>query len=206
MGSRLIFISMSNRPIKENSFDGAPGGAAGAISSQPGAWGAPASSPEVSQNPAHFQSSNRNKVQGQPRKGSVAKDLDAMYAKRETPTPDDVIAGMKFEMGQQNKKDKTSAKRTVVDNLKKDPRFYRDLKQLNITDKDMVDNMTENRHPNDAPAKPTVKPNIEETKKIFAEMSVGYGKKYVVNSQICDVMKEMWTAKRARTQWKTEPK
>jgi len=193
---------MSNRPIKENSFDGAPGGASGAVSSQPGAWGATPSSPEVSQNPGQFPSSNRNKAQNPSLRGSMVKDLDAIYAKRETPTPDDVVAGIKFEMGQQTKKDPASAKRTVVANLKKDHRFYRDLKQLNITDKDMVDNMTENRHPNDAPEKPKVTPNIEETKKIFAEMAVGYGKKYVVNSQICDVMKEMWAAKLGRSAWR----
>ena len=193
---------MRNRPVKENAFDAAPGGSAGAISYQ-APYGTP-SGPNQSQDPDHFQSSNNNKANNQPKQGVSQQDLDQLYANPKTaPTPDDIIAGMKFEMGQQIKKDKAEAKRSVLTNLKKDPRFYRDLKQLNITDKDMVDNMTENRHPNDAPEKPKVTPNIEETKKIFAEMAVGYGKKYVVNSQIFDVMKEMWAAKNARSAWRT---
>jgi hypothetical protein len=197
----------------------------------------------------------------------MVKDLNTLYANpRTAPTPDDIISGMKYEMGQQIKKDKLGAKQSVLTNLKKDPRYYRDLKQLNITDKDMVDNMEENthpnsgidtqvynklqelksfkttdyiglrlmkeqltsslirlansgkilfdgttatiktisesRHPNDSPERPKVTPNIEETKKIFADMARGRDQKYVVNSQICDVMKEMWTEKRRRTQWK----
>lgn len=257
---------MSKRPIKENSFDAAPGGAAGAISYQ-APYGTP-SGPNQSQDPDHFQSSNNNKAKNQSKQGVTQQDLDQLYANPKTaPTPDDIIAGMKFEMGQQIKKDKSEAKRSVLTNLKKDPRFYRDLKQLNITDKDMVDNMTENthpnsgidtqvynklqelktfktsdyiglrlmreqltnslirlansgkiffdgttattkavnesRHPNDAAERPKVTPNIEETKKIFADMAVGHGKKYVVNSQICDVMKEMWAAKNARSAWRT---
>jgi hypothetical protein len=195
--------------IRENEFSGAPGGSDGTTAYGP-TYGTPAG-PNQSQDPGHFQSSNKNKarnqsVQGihsQSKQGVTGKELDQLYVNpRTAPTPDDIIAGMKYEMGQQIKKDKAEAKRSVITNLKKDPRFYRDLKQLNITDKDMVDNMTENRHPNDAPEKPKVTPNIEETKKIFAEMAQGYGKKYVVNSQICDVMREMWAAKNARSLWR----
>jgi tRNA1(Val) A37 N6-methylase TrmN6 len=69
---------------------------------------------------------------------------------------------------------------------------------LGITDADMVNNMTEERHPNDAPAHSKVTSNIEETKRIFAEMIKERGEKYVVNAQISDVMKDMWAAKQAR--------
>jgi hypothetical protein len=194
---------MSNRPVKENAFDAAPGGAAGAISYQ-APYGTPAG-PNQSQDPDHFQSSHRNKADSKNKQGVTGQDLDQLYASPQTsPTPDEIIAGMKYEMGQQIKKDKPSAKKAVVANLKKDPKFYSSLKQLNISDKDMVDNMTENRHPNDAPARPAVKPNIEETKKIFAEMAKGHDKKYVVNAEICDVMKEMWAAKNARSAWRTQ--
>ena len=257
---------MSNRPIKENAFDGAPGGAAGAISYQ-APYGTPQGG-DVTQDPGNFDSSNHNKAENQPNTGSIAKDLNTLYANpRTAPTPDDIIAGMKYEMGQQIKKDKLGAKKEVLAHLKKDPRYYRDLKQLNITDKDMVDNMTENthpnagidtqvynklqelksfkatdyiglrlmkeqltsslirlansgkiffdgttataksinesRHPNDSAERPKVTPNIEETKKIFADMARGHEKKYVVNAEICDVMKEMWAAKNARSSWKT---
>jgi hypothetical protein len=192
---------MSKPQVKENSFDGAPGGGAGSLTYQ-APYATPAS-PDVSQNPGAFDSNNRNKAANQPQKGVLKKDVDQLYANpRTAPTPDDVITGLKYETGQQIKKDPASAKKIVIANLKKDPKFYTSLKHLNITDRDMVDNMTENRHPNDAPERPKIKPNIEETKKIFAEMAVGYGKKYVVNSQICDVMKEMWAAKNARNAWR----
>lgn len=258
---------MSNRPLKENAFDAAPGGTAGAITYQ-APYGTP-SGPNQTQDPDHFQSSNRNKARNQPKQGNRQKDLDQLYASpRTAPTPDEVITGIKYELGQQIKKDKAGAKQIVLTNLKKDPKFYSSLKQLNISDKDMVDNMSENthpnagidtqvylkleelktfkvgdyiglrlmkeqltnslirlansgkiffdgttatsktvnesRHPNDSPAKPAVKPNIEETKKIFADMAKGHEKKYVVNSQICDVMKEMWAAKNARSAWRTQ--
>jgi len=196
--------------IPENSFDGAPGGGAGAIS-YAAPYGTPGG-PDNSQNPGAFDSNNSNKQRGNdgatttalPETGSMEKDLDTLYSKRQTPTPDEVISGIKYEMGQQNKKDKGEAKQIVLQNLQKDPKFYSGLKMLGITDADMVNNMTENRHPNDAPERFKVKPNIAETKKIFAEMVKGYDQKYVVNSQICDVMKEMWAAKHARNSWRNK--
>ena len=199
---------MSNAPIKENEFFGAPGGSSGTVS-----YGTPygtPSGPNTSQDPSHFQGSDNNKAVNQmgntakesPKAGSMKKDLAAIYAKKDTPSPDEIVAGIKYEMGQQNKKDKRMAKEAVLSNLKKDPHFYTSLKMLNIDDKSMVDNMTESKHPNDAPARDKVTPNIEETKRIFAEMQQGKQKKYVVNSQICDVMKEMWEAKKARNTWR----
>lgn len=203
---------MSNRPIKENSFDAAPGGSAGAV-----AYGVPygtPAGPDQTQDPNHFDSSNKNKAQNKTlgrrsnnaqafaKPGDMAKDVNTIYAKKDTPTPDEIVSGIKYEIGQQNKKDKNLAKQTVLANLKKDPHYYRDLKMLNIDDKSMVDNMTESKHPNDAPARPKVQPNVEETKKIFAEMAKGYEKKYVVNSGISEVMKQMWEAKQQRSSWK----
>lgn len=194
--------------IKENNFEPGVGGATGTANYQ-APYGTHAS-PEVSQNPAHFDSSNRNKALGNtgntrkngPGTDTTNADLNAIYAKRETPTPDEVVAGIKHEMGQQIKKDKAMAKKAVLDNLKKDPKFYSGLKMLNITDDDMVKNMQEARHPNDAPARTKVTPNIDATKQIFAEMSKGKDQKYVVNSGISDVMKQMWEAKKARSAWK----
>jgi hypothetical protein len=195
---------MRKHSIKENSFE-APG--IGSINYQTG-YGTPAS-PNTSQNPNSFASSNNNKALGSnsntakriPKAGELDKSVDAMYAdpRKATPTPDEVVAGLKYEMGQQIKKDKYEAKRVVIDNLKKDPKFYSGLKMLNIDDQSMVNNMNESKkHPNDIAAKTKVTSNIDETKKIFSEMAAANGKKYVVNSQICDVMKEMWDAKQAR--------
>ncbi len=196
---------MSKKPIKENNFEPGVGGLAGISNVQPG-YGTFAS-PDVTQNPAHFQSgksvdNNSNTVKSAPHPEEIEKGLDAIYAKQGPPEPDDFVAGMKYEMGQQIKKNKEEAKREVIKHLKQDPRYYRDLKQLNVDDKSMVANMAENKHPNDSPARPMVKGNVEETKKIFAEMAKGRDNKYVVNSQIVDVMKEMWIAKKQRSAWR----
>lgn len=258
----------------ENSFEGGVGGSAGSLG-YAAPYGTP-SGPDNSQNLGAFDSNNSNKALGNkgnttsdlPRTGSMGKALDQIYAKPQTPDPDEFIAGIKYEMGQQIKKDKKEAKDIVLQNLQKNPKFYSGMHMLNITDKDMVDNMTENsnpnagldvqvynkleelktfklgdyiglrimreqlnnslirlanarkiyfdgttataksmnesRHPNDAPARTKVTSNVDETKKIFAEMAKGHGEKYVVNSQICDVMKEMWKAKNERNSWRNK--
>lgn len=191
---------MNNRPIKENSFDASPGGAAGAVS-----YGVPygtPTGPNQTQDPDHFEKGGKNKAGQSSKLGNMAKDIDTIHSKKDSPTPDEVVSGIKYEMGQQIKKDKALAKQTVLTNLKKDPHYYRDLKMLNVDDKSMVDNMNESKHPNDAPARAKVTPNIEETKKIFNEMGKAYEKKYVVNSQISDVMKQMWKDKQKRSSWK----
>ena len=197
---------MSNQPINENEFSGAPGGTAGTSNYQVG-YGTP---DYAKQESANFDSANNNKAIGShsnTRKDGIGKDttkqdVAALFSKKVTPTPDEVEAGIRYELGHQIKKDKEIAKRAVVANLRKDPKYYSGLKMLNIDDESMVQNMTENKHPNDAPAKGKVTPNIAETKKIFAELAKGKDEKYVVNSQICDVMKELWAAKKARNSWR----
>ena len=202
-----IFITMSKQRIDENSFEGGVGGSAGTLNYQTG-YGTPAS-PD-NQSPDHFESSNNNKAVNQNSNvapssvdsGSMSSQIDALYSdpkKARAITPDKVECGLKYVLGQQIKKDKREAKKEVVKQLLKDPDYYNGLHMLNITDKDMVNNMSENKqHPNDAPARTKVTPNVEETKKIFAEMMKGHDNKYVVNSQICDVMKQMWEQKKAR--------
>jgi hypothetical protein len=201
---------MQKHSIKENEFFPAPGGE-GSINGQPG-WGTFAS-PEVSQNSANFAHSDQNKAvdqygntrQESPSTASLASDLNAIYAKKDTPTPDEIIAGVKYELGQQIKKDKYKAKQAVLTNLKKDPHFYSKLKMLNIDDESMVNNMSEEKkHPNDAPLREKVEVNPEATKKIFEELTAAKDQKFVVNSKIVDVMKEMWEQKRQRSAWKNE--
>ena len=200
---------MSKQPVKENSFEGSPGGSNGTLNYATG-YGTPAS-PNASQNPAAFASNDNNKavnsmgntVKDAPKSGSMEQDLNAIYAKKDTPTPDEIVSGIKYELGQQIKKDKRKAKEEVIAHLKKDPHYYSSLKMLNIDDKSMMDNMTENKHPNDAPAKTKVISKVDETKKIFSEMAVNKDQKYVVNSGICDVMKQMWEEKKQRSSWKS---
>ena len=208
---------MNKKQIKENGFEGAGASTAGALNygQSYGTFG----SPEVSQNPAQFPNSNKNKddknkslgntsntAKDVPKAGQIQRDINAIYSKKKTPSVDSIVTGIKYEMGQQIKKDKAMAKQEVLKNLKKNPDYYSGLHMLNITDKDMVDNMQESKHPNDAAARTKITPNIDATKQIFAEMSKGRDNKYVVNSQICDVMKEMWAAKTARSAWKSNPK
>jgi hypothetical protein len=202
---------MQKHSLNENNFEGGVGGFMGSVSTQPG-YGTFAS-PEVSQNSANFAHSDNNKAVGQfsntrkdaPGTGSLNQDVDAAFAKKPTPTPDEVAAGIKYEMGQQIKKDKFEAKKLVMTNLRKDPKFYSNLNMLNIDDKSMVKNMSETlKHPNDKPLSEKVTVNIEEAKKIFAEMAKAKDEKYVVNSGISQVMDEMWAAKRQRSAWKNE--
>lgn len=192
---------MSNKNIKENEFAPAPGGSSGTSNYQTG-YGTHAS-PDVSQNPKHFETeksldSHSNTAKQVPDANQMKADLNAIYSKKDTPTPDEIVTGLKYELGQQNMKDKYKAKTDVLANLRKDPHYYSKLKMLNIDDDSMVNNMTENRHPNDSPERPRVSQKPDETKKIFAEMADNRDKKYVVNSGIVDVMKQMWEQKKKR--------
>ena len=200
---------MQKHSLNENSFEGGIGGFTGTVNTQPG-YGTFAS-PEVSQNSHNFAHSDQNKAVNQhgntrkdaPGTGSLNQDVNAAFAQKNPPTPDEVAAGIKYELGQQIKKDKFEAKKIVLQNLKKDPRHYSGLKMMNIDDKSMVDNMSEKKqHPNDKPLNEKVSVNADETKKIFAEMAEASTKKYVVNSGISEVMAEMWEAKKQRSAWK----
>ena len=192
---------MNNKNISENEFSPAPGGGAGTSNYQTG-YGTH-SSPDVSQNPKHFTTgdaigkhSNTAKEPSDPLQAK--KWLDIIYTRPNPPTPDDIVAAIKRVMGNQIKKDAMVAKMEVLQKMAENPNAYRGLQDMNIDDKTMMDDITENRHPNDSPARSKIKNNEEETKKIFSELSDKKDKKYVVNSGICDVMKQMWEQKKKR--------
>ncbi len=136
-----------SKKIRENSFDGAPGGSAGSINLQP-SLGTHAS-PGNYQDPAKFHSSDYNKyynkdTTGQPdtqvgdRSGSLAKDVDRLFNLKEKPTIDDIMCGIQYELQNMVTKDKRIAKERVIDNLKKHgAKFYTKLGMLNINDKNM---------------------------------------------------------------------
>jgi len=202
--------------IKENSFDGAPGGKDGTLNYQAG-YGTPAS-PAIAQNAAQFTTSNANKAVNQmgntsknaPDPSAIEQGLKDIYGKPNKPTVDEFKAGFDYEMGQMIKKSPREAKETILQNLRKDPQYYSKLKMLNIDDESMMDgvgndshtdkrgSMTENRHPNDKPAATKVTVKSEETKKIFAEMANANNNKFVVNSYIVDAMRETMEDKRKR--------
>ena len=200
---------MQKHPINENSFEGGVGGFTGTVNTQPG-YGTFAS-PEVSQNSNNFSHSDQNKAVNQhgntrkdaPGTGSLNQDVNALFSKKNTPTPDEVAAGIKYELGQQIKKDKFEAKKLVLANLKKDPKFYSSLKMLNVDDESMVNMSEQKKHPNDTKSlTEKVSVNMDEAKKIFSEMAKDKDKKFVVNSGISQVMDEMWAEKRQRSAWR----
>lgn len=63
--------------------------------------------------------------------------VDSLFAKKHTPSPDEIMAGMQYELGRMVKKDKAIAKQEVLKNLKSDPAFYSRLDMLNIDDDKM---------------------------------------------------------------------
>lgn len=136
---------MRTKSIKENSFDGAPGGTTGTIDFNPSLG--THSSPSVSQNPGAFADINTNAKHyydpnntGQPdtRMNSddvLDADVEKLFSdKKETPTPDEIVCGLDYELSQMTQKDRGEAKRRVISNLKKDTKFYSNLNMLNIND------------------------------------------------------------------------
>lgn len=63
--------------------------------------------------------------------------VDQMFQKKQTPTPDEIMSALQYELGNMVKKDKFIAKQTVLKNMKTDPHFYSTLQNLNIDDKKM---------------------------------------------------------------------
>ena len=182
---------MSSNPIKENSFDGAPGGVGGSLVYTPG-WGTH-SSPNVSQNPNSFGSSGMHKT---PAKGTMAdsgsaelaKDVNTLMTKKDTPTIDDIVAGVNWELNQMITRDKKVAKQRVVGNLKKNPHYYSDLDQLNI-------NMDK------TPEEIEKEKQLTERKKIFEDMVSKRTNKRDLDPRVTSVMRDMWDAKQRKRNW-----
>lgn len=128
--------------INDNAFDMGIAGTTGAMDYSIG-YGTPAS-PDVSQSPAEFVNSktigsHSNTAASAPSsKSSHDAEIDQIYKKDNTPSPDEVISGLKYELQNMVKKDKAKAKEIVLGNLKKDPHFYGQLNMLNINDKEMM--------------------------------------------------------------------
>lgn len=71
-----------------------------------------------------------------PTKG-LDKEVDKIFTKKITPTPDEILSALQWEMTQMVKKDKYIAKSIVLRNLKDDPKYYARLNMLNIDDDKM---------------------------------------------------------------------
>jgi len=68
---------------------------------------------------------------------SFEPQVNQLFKKKITPSPDEILQGIQYELGNMVQKDKTIAKQTVIKNLKQDPTYYSRLGMLNINDKDM---------------------------------------------------------------------
>lgn len=172
--------------IKENSFDAAPGGNAGAISYQ-----APIgshSSPSNYQDPSKFHSSDYNKYydkdkSGSPdvsvtgTSGSLDKDIETLFKRKQKPTVDDVLCGIQYELQSMIHKDKGVAKERVINNMRKyGPKYYTGLNMLNVDDKKMDVSETMKERIN------VINRSIFERDKKREPMKI--------NSQIQDIIKE----------------
>jgi len=175
--------------IRENSFEGGVGGTTGTVNYQ-----TPLNTPNYGvQDPSKFHSSNANKAVGQ--HSNTLKDvpdsedfdamLDKIYKGKNPPTADQVQAALDYELHNMIKPDLEKAKEIVLQNLTQDSQYYGKLHFLNIDDKSM-------------------KIDVQETKKIFAELAVKKDKKYVVNDKLVDVMKEMWQQKQESRKFVTD--
>ena len=187
-----------SKNIKENSFDAAGAGTAGAVST--GGTMASPSSPDISQNPDHFEGSNPNKAMGST--SNISKNvimspielkarLKIIMSKKEIPSSDEILSGMTWEMGKMIKKDKAKAKEIVITNIEKTPHYYRDLNQLSSSEDAVTQNITEAVVDLGGRIN-TLRDgvNIEETKKIFADMFKAREHRYDVDSRIVDVFRE----------------
>lgn len=105
------------------------------ISGQSGTY----ASPDAVQNPGSFPADSSNVNIVQPVDHDIKPKIDPEQYKKDIEdiktkvTPDDIITGMQYELKKQIFKNKGVAKETVVQNLKENPRYYRDLGMMGMT-------------------------------------------------------------------------
>ena len=71
--------------------------------------------------------------------------VDQLFQKKQTPSPDEIMSALQYELGNMVKKDKFIAKQTVLKNMKNDPHYYSRLDMLNIDDKKMKVDESQNK-------------------------------------------------------------
>lgn len=89
------------------------------------------SSPSVSQNPTSFFPDGTDKagqINHNDKVGKITKkDIETLKTKV---TPDEILCGIEYELKRQLQANKSEAKAIVVQNLKKDPKYYSSLGML----------------------------------------------------------------------------
>jgi hypothetical protein len=200
------------KSTKENTYDMGIAGNTGAIATTAG-WGTFAS-PNVSQNSANFVSGKNqaditatntdalnnkmigaksNTLAGAPASPSA---LDAtvnqIYSKEITPSVDEVMTGLKYEMQNMIKKDKARAKDVVLANLKQDPHYYGKLGMWNISDKNMMNVQPANQ------SKTPAELQMEERINVLNQMIKAKGKRTETPQSIKDAIAETKAKRDAR--------
>jgi len=121
--------------FKEYNMSQVPIGGQPSISGQSGTY----ASPDVTQNPGSFPADSSNVNVVPPVDQDIKSKIDPEQYQKDVEdikgkvTPDDIIQGMQYELKKQIYKNKMVAKQTVVQNLKENPRYYRDLGMLGMT-------------------------------------------------------------------------
>jgi hypothetical protein len=171
---------MSNK-LKENSFDGAPGGMGGTLNYSVG-YGTP-NPVEGPNNRPGFETGNKNI----PSLGTSAtsssvdldRDVEKLFTKKETPTPDEIAIGLNLELSRMVKKDKQMAKEIVIKHLKENPKYYSSLQSMNINDDEM---------------------KVDETKKLLDKMLEERKKQHEIlpNQALLDILNQKIEEKEAR--------
>lgn len=178
--------------IKENDYDMAQAGSAGAISYGT-TYGTPFG-PNQSQDPSSFVNArslgnHSNTAASAPASGSQYDGVvDKIYSKEITPSPDEVMTGLKYELQNMIKKDKAKAKQIVLNNLQQDPHYYGKLKMLNIDDKEMMNTEPVNKSDQ----------QMTERIKLLNQMLEAKGKKAETPQSIKDALADTKAKKNAR--------
>lgn len=118
------------------------------------------------------------------------KDIEKIYSKPVTPSPDEVMTGMKYELHNMIKQDKAKAKELVIANLKKDPHYYGKLGMLNIDDKNMMKESTDDLTKSEK--------QMMERVKLLNQMLESKGKKAETPQSIKDALAETKAKKSQR--------
>lgn len=117
-------------------------------------------------------------------------EIDKIYSQEVTPSPDEVMTGLQYELKNMIKKDKGRAREMVISNLKKDPHFYGKLGMLNIDDKEMMKESTEKMT--------TSEQQMVERINVLNQMMAAKGKKAETPQSIKDALAETKAKKAQR--------
>jgi len=122
--------------------------------------------------------------------------VDQIFQKKDTPSPDEIMSAMQYELTNMVTKDKTIAKQTVLKNYKEDPHYYSRLLNLNIDDDKMkVDEMNENKQ-----TKLVDQSTFDKTKALLDEMIAARQKNVAVANtpEINQIFKDLTDKRQAR--------